>query len=223
MTTTNDRAATQVQQWPGYAPAYPPPAPPTWQPEPPRKGGGGLALVIAALTGAVVAGTVAALVTTGIRDTTPVAPAAAPMTVTVAPPAPPAPPAPAPLPAAQADNITCEQGWNGAFQFTNAAAAALKTLPPGMTVHDPAVRANPGWSAAVQSAGDYYQQASDFLRAHIAPGTTPILASAADTAVLALSTFGYAEKNFEPGARDAIDVVHASADTVAHLCDRLSP
>lgn len=220
MTTTNDRAATQVQQWPGYAPGYPPPVAPAWQPEPPRRGGGGFALVVAALTGAVVAGTVAALVTTGLRDTTPVAPVAAPMTVTVAPAA---PPAPAPLPAAQADNITCEQGWNGAFQFTKAASTALKILPPGMTVRDPAVRANPEWTAAVQSAGDYYQQASDFLRTHIAPGTTPILASAANTAVLAMSSFGYAEKNFEPGARDAIDVVHASADTVAHLCDRLSP
>ena len=223
MTTTNDRAATQVQQWPGYAPAYPPPAPPTWQPEPPRKGGGGLALVVAALTGAVVAGTVAAMVTTGLRDTTPVAPVAAPMTVTVAPPAPPAPPAPAPLPAAQADNITCEQGWNGAVPFVHAATEAFKNLPPGMQTYDPAVRANPGWSAAVQSAGDYYQQASEFVGSHIAPGTTPILASAVETAARGLSGFGYAIRSFDRAYPDARAASIAADDAVEHLCDRLSP
>lgn len=223
MTTTNDRAATQVQQWPGYAPAYPPPAPPTWQPEPPHKGRGGLALVIAALAGAVVGGTVAALVTTGIRDTTPVAPVAAPMTVTVAPPAPPAPPAPAPLPAAQADSMTCKQGWDGAAPFAHAAAEALKTLPPGMTPPDPAVRANPGWSAAVQSAGDYYRQASVFIHNHIAPGTTPILASAVETAVRAAEGVGYAIGNFDPAYADARAATIAANDAVDHLCDRLSP
>jgi hypothetical protein len=223
MTTTNDRAATQVQQWPGYAPGYPPPVAPAWQPEPPRKGGGGLALVVAALTGAVVAGTVAALVTTGLRDTTPVAPVAAPMTVTVAPPAPPAPPAPAPLPAAQADNITCEQGWNGAVPIAHVATEVLKVIPPDIKTLDPAVRANPEWTAAVQKAGDSWQQVGEFLSTHIAPGTTPILASAVETAARAESGYGYALGNFDPATGNARAVSIAAEKMVERLCDRLSP
>ena len=223
MTTTNDRAATQVQQWPGYAPAYPPPAPPTWQPEPPHKGGGGLALVIAALTGAVVAGTVAALVTTGIRDTTPVAPVAAPATVTVAPPAPPAPPAPAPLPAAQADRHTCEQGLIPVAAPLQQANELFAVLPQGLSPIDPAVRANPAWSAAVQKAGGLYVQASETLRANIAPGTTPILAAVADVNVQALAASGYGYQNFDPAVGNSRELVISVAHAMEHLCDRLAP
>lgn len=206
----------------------PPPAPPQMAgyPPPPGPPSGGRRrrlwpmLVAAAAGGAVVASGAAALITTQARDT--VAAPASPMPSTVTIPAPtPAPPAP--LPAAQADRETCQVGFVGTQQPTKSAAQALAILPSGMKVLDPAVRSNPVWAGAVRSAGESYRQASDALRAHIAPGTTPVLAQAANTAVSAFRLVGDAYVAFDPIAGNAFEMALESSDQMVALCQRLAP
>jgi hypothetical protein len=92
-----------------------------------------------------------------------------------------------------------------------------------MKVLDPAVQANPDWAAAVRKAGDFYKQASESLRTQIAPGTTPILAQAANTAVNAFRLLGDAYINSDPIAGNAYDIALESSDQMAALCTRFAP
>ena len=177
-------------------------------------------LVGAGVVGAVVAAVAAAVITVQVRDTTT---AAAPEThppVTATVPAP-APPLPAPLPTAQADRQTCEQGWIPAGNLIDSAEAAMHIVPKGSKIDDPAVRSNPEWSAALQKAGDLYRQASDALKSRIAPGTTPILAEAANTAVQALRLLGDTISKNDPISGNAGDIGNATAKEIGVLCTRL--
>lgn len=199
---------------PGYSPMPPgPPAPDR------RRSWPGLAT--AGVVGAVVAAAAAAIITAQARDTTAAPPqTSAPVTVTV--PAPP-PPLPAPLPTAQADRQTCDQGWDGTDVPTKSAAKALDILPPGVTVLDPAVQENPEWAAAVRRAGGLYLQASEGLATQIAPGTTPILAQAANTAAKALRVLGDSHITFDPISGNAHHLAVDAANQMAVLCTRLAP
>ncbi len=200
-------------QMPGYPPL--PPGPPA--------GSGGRRrwpkLVAAAAIGAVVAASAAAVITTQLRNS-PAPESPTPVTVTV-----PAPTqaAPAPLPTAQADNQTCQVGFIATQAPTKAAAQALSVLPPGIKVLDPTVQANPDWAAAVHRAGELYKQASESLRTQIAPGSTPILEHAANTAVNAFRLVGDAYINFDPIAGNAYEMALESSDQMVALCTRLAP
>jgi len=110
-----------------------------------------------------------------------------------------------------------------AAERVDAATDALTVIPKELTILDPAVRANPDWNAAVQKAGTLYRQASDALRPRIAPGTTPILAGAADTAVKALSVLGDSYTGFDPAAGKTHEIAAASSHEMAALCTRLAP
>lgn len=196
-----------------------PPAPPP----PPSRGSrrNWPALATAALAGAIVTAIISAVITMQVRDTTPAAaPTQAPVMKTVQPPA---PPSPAQLPTAQADHQTCFQGWDAASHYTDMAKDALRVLPNGMKVSDPAIQSNPDWTAALKRAGSLYQQASDTLRAQIAPGTTPILSAAANTAVEALRALGDATANPTAANGNAFGIADAAAKEVGALCDRLAP
>jgi hypothetical protein len=200
---------------PGYCPL--PPGPPA--DDRPRRWPG---LISAGVVGAVVAAVAAAVITVQARDTTTAAAPTAPARVTVTVPAP-TPVSPAPLPTAQADRQTCEQGWIPAGHFADSGKAALATLPKGTRVGDPAVRTNPDWAAAVQKAADSYRQASDALASQIAPGTTPMLAQAAQTAARALHVLGDADSASDLIAGNAGEIGNAAAKEVGVLCMRLAP
>ena len=198
-----------------------PPAPPyQFPPAPPGPGRRRVwpSVLAAGAAGAVVAATIATLITGSVRDTATPAPKAAPVvTVTVAP------PAPAPLGVDEANRHTCEDGLLATVAPARAAAAALKTLPPGVKIADPQVRDNPEWAAAVRRAGDYSLQVSDILRNNIAPGTTPILAAAAETAANAFHAKGDAYKGLDALNGNAHDIAKATSDEMAVLCERLAP
>lgn len=117
--------------------------------------------VAIAAASAVLAATVAALITARVSSTDnssghSTAPA---VTVTATPP-PPAPPAP--LPTAQADRQTCN-AWHAAGDQVHAATQAQNVIPKGVTILDPAVRENPEWAAAVKQSADLYGQAGRTL------------------------------------------------------------
>jgi hypothetical protein len=204
---------------PGY-PIYPPPGYPTGPVQHRRRWP---VVAAAAAVGAVVAAVIATIVTTAVTaNTIPAAGTAAPKTVTMTA-TPTAPLPPAPLPAAQADRQTCQNGWLAAEEPVKAAGTAQSVIPKGMDILDPAVRANPDWSAALQKAGDFYTQAADILGARIAPGTTPILAQAADSATKAFYALGATYKNFDPVNGNAHDIALQASDEMAVLCQRLAP
>lgn len=224
MTTTNERHAPTAPAWgppapPAYHPAYYQPGYAPLPPGPPRRPRLWPALVTAGVIGAAVASIAAGTITAQVRDN---AAPAAPESVTITVPAP-VPPAPAPLPVAQANRQTCQQGWLATVQPARDATAALALLPSGMSILDPAVRTNADWTAAVQRAGDLYRQASTALQAQIAPGTTPILANAAATAVQAFQALGDSYSGFDAIAGNAHDVATESSDQMAVLCKRLAP
>lgn len=213
--------------------AFPPPLPPPpdpgkWPPPPgpppPPPGGSRRswpALATAVAAGAVVAAIIAAVITMQVRDTTPAAaPTHAPVTKTVQPPA---PASPAPLPTAQADRQTCEQGWIPAGHFIDSGKAALRTLPGGVRIGDPIVKTNPDWNAAAQQAASFYRQAGDAMASAIAPGTTPILAAAADTAVKELRLFSVVISTNDATVGNAGTLGNATANAVGTLCERLAP
>jgi len=179
-------------------------------------------LVAAGLVGAVVAAVAAATITVANRDSSPAAApqTRAPVTKTVSPAA---PSSPAPLPTAQADHQTCYQGWDSASHFTDLAGDAMRALPKGMKISDPTIQSNPDWTAALQKASGFYQQASDALRSQIAPGTTPVLLNAANTAVLALHTLGDATANPTATNGNAFNAADAATKEVGILCNRLAP
>lgn len=177
-------------------------------------------LVAAAAISAVVASAAAVAITIQAQDTTATPGSPTRETITVAAPT---PAAPAPLPTTEADHQTCQVGFVGTQAPTKAAAQALALLPPGVKVLDPAVQANPDWAAAVRRAGDFYKQASDALRTQIAPGTTPVLAQAANAAVSAFQVLGNAYRDFDPIAGNAHDIALAASDQMVTLCQRLAP
>ncbi|PBA23623.1 MAG: hypothetical protein EKK51_27055 [Mycolicibacterium sp.] len=210
----------------GVDTAFPPPPPPQmpgYPPLPPGPPAGGSrrwpVLVGAAIVGAVVSAVAAFAITTQARDTT-VQGLPAPTTVTVAAPTP-APPVP--LPTTEADRQTCQQGWIPAGNLIDQALAAVRTLPDGIKVGDPAVRSNPDWTAAVRRAADAYQQAGDALAGSIAPGTTPALAEAGRTAVNSLHLLASAMRTGDPATGNAGEIVNTSGSQVGHLCQRLAP
>lgn len=212
-TPTHTQASIQPAYPPGppthYAPAGPPPPHrPRWVP-----------LAAAAAAGAAIAGVVATIITASLTQTPTATVTSAPITVTATPTP---PPAPAPLPTAQADRQTC-QAFMIAGDQAKAAAATLKILPEGMTIVDPAVRANPEWASAVVRAADLYNAASTTLASRIAPGTTPVLAQSARTLSAALAAVSQADRTYDPAGGDVYAVARASDGTMVGLCKRLAP
>lgn len=200
---------------PGYAPCPPPNQPAfghslRWP-----------ALLGAAAVGALVAAAAAAVITVQVRDAPgPAQESAAPLTVTVDPPT---PDSPTPLPTAQADRKTCEQGWIPAGEFIDGAKAELARTPAGMSVTDPAIRANPEWTAAVDRAGDLYRQAGDALASNITPGATPVLTEAAHTAAESARLLGDAISTRDPINGNAGEIANEAAAQMGALCQRLAP
>ena len=92
-----------------------------------------------------------------------------------------------------------------------------------MTILDPAVRANPTWTAGAERAADLYGQASETLAAGIAPGTTPMLDQTADTVVGALRALFTTTKAFDDASGNAYAVVKEVANAMDVLCERLAP
>ncbi len=209
--------------FPPPPPAYPPP--PGYPPQPPGPGARARrrwpALVLAGIAGAVVASVASVLITVQVRDNTvqqrqPSSPA----TVTVTAPT---PPAQTPLPTAEANRKTCQQGWVAAGDHIRSAQAAVAGLPPDVKIGDPAVASNPQWSAAVQQAADFYRQASDALAPNIAPGTTPVLAEAAHTSVKALRLLADAIKTSDAITGNAVAIANETTQQTGALCVRLVP
>jgi|SRR5271166_712583 len=208
-------------------PPPPPPAMPGYSPLPPGPPADDRrrrwpVVVAAGVVGAVVAAVAAAVITVQARNATTVTAPQAPAPVTVTVPAP-TPASPAPLPTAQADRQTCQQGWLATQDPAKAATNALAILPPGAKILDPAVQNNPEWAAAVRRAGEFYQQASDALQAQIAPGSTPVLTQAANTAVKAFHVLGNSYTKFDPISGNAHDIAVKASDQMAALCTRLAP
>lgn len=170
---------------------------------------GGVAL------GAVIAAAITAAIATHAGTAT----TGTPVTITATPPA---PVPPAPLPAAEADRQTCN-AWLSAGKLINDAATNLAVFPSGVKVLDPAVRANPEWTAAVQKAANLYGQAATTLASDTAPGTTDILnkTSVATAAALRVLSTGYG--TFDDAAGNTYHMVKESADTMDALCNRLAP
>lgn len=203
------------QAWPPQQYTPPPLLPPPLPPAPAARRRwpvfvGGVAIgaaIAAAVTGALMAGT---------RDTS----SRTPVTITTT--APPAPTTPASLPAAEANRATCD-AWVATGDLIHAASKAQSAIPQGMTILDPAVRANPDWSAAVQRAADQYKQAGDKLASGIAPGTTTILDQSARATAAGLTTLATAYNTFDEANGNAYHVVKESSDTMDVLCNRLAP
>lgn len=198
-------------------PAAPaPPAPPS----PPPTGARRLwpQLAAGAAIGAALATLTALAITTigpNASTTTPAAPA--PVTVTAAP-----QPGPAPLPLDQANRQTCQEGWlNASVHIRNATNA--QAAIGADSILDPAVRANPSWTAAVHDAGAQYRQAADALKTQIAPGTSPILLATSNTTVRAYYALGDAYSNFDDLNGNAHAVATDTAEQMFALCTRLAP
>jgi len=165
--------------------------------------------------GAAIAAAITAALTAGTSDTA----TRTPVTITAPPPA---PTTPAALPAAEANRATCD-AWVATGDLIHAASKAQSAIPQGMTILDPAVRANPDWSAAVQRAADQYKQAGDKLASGIAPGTTTILDQSARATAAGLTTLATAYNTFDEANGNAYHVVKESSDTMDVLCSRLAP
>ena len=174
--------------------------------------------VAGAATGAVITALVAAVIVSRHQAETATKPPA-PATVTVTPSP---PPTPAPLPSAQADRHTCN-AWLTVGKHVDAASAALETLPKGMTIMDPQVRANPDLSALVSKAATEYNEAADTLAAGIAPGTTVILNLAATTAAGALHALATGDSTYDVANGNTFHTWKEAAGTVNVLCARLAP
>lgn len=149
------------------------------------------------------------------------APVPRPVTITVTA-TPPPPPTPVPLPVDQANRRTCE-AWLAAGTHVNAANAALKVLPKGVTVVDPGVPGNREWSEAVKTAVAEWNRAGDTVTDGIAPGTTPILQKSAAAAAAALHTMATADETADPADGNAFGTWHEAAGLVNVLCERLAP
>lgn len=165
--------------------------------------------------GAVAAAAITAAIVARPSGTTP----STPVTITASPPA---PSTPAPLPAAEANRHTCDT-WLAAGKLINDAATELAVLPAGTKILDPAVRANPDWSAAVQRAADRYKQAGDGLAIGIAPGTAAILDQMASSTANVLHALATADGSYDSAGGNAYDSLKASANTMDVLCEQLAP
>ena len=199
------------QAWPPqqYTPPPLPPAPAARRRWPVFVGGVAIGAVIAAaMTAALMAGT---------RDTT----AGSPVTITATA-APPAPTTPAPLPAAEANRHTCE-AYSKAGQQLRMATESLQVIPPEITIVAPEVRANSDWSAAVQKAADLYGQAARTLATGIAPGSTPALDQTANAFSDALRAMSTAYRTYDDAVGDIYAVGKASDGAMSVLCKRLAP
>lgn len=202
-----------------FTPLQPPGFPPA-PPRPDRHRNLWPAVVIAGTISALVASAAAALITVQVRSTSEPRGFGAPVTVTAAAPT---TDKPAPMPVDLANRTTCQEGFVATQAPTKSAVEALSALPVGMKILDPAVQQNPEWTSAVRRAGAYYTQASEALRAKVAPGTTPVLAGAADTAVEAFRLLGDSYTNFAPIAGNAHDLAVEASDQMVALCTRLAP
>jgi len=212
------------------APHPPAQTPPPFHAPPPdpreqRRTRGWTALIAAAVVGAAISAAAAAIIVVQASDTggATALGESAPVTVTVAAPRSAKKSPPPPLPAAQADRQTCQGGWIAAGNLSKSAVAALDVLPPGLTIADPVIRTNPAWDDAVRTAGDLYHRASQALRSQIAPGTTPILANASDTAAQSLNMLGETLIGDRDLNGNASAIADAAAEQMAVLCTRLAP
>lgn len=198
------------------------PGPPPWPPiERPRRRWG--AVVAAAALGAITASVAAVIITVQTRDTTITAPPT-PASVTETVPAP-APAEPTPWPTAQADRHICTEGDQASGSYVSQAKAQMALLPAGVRTDDPIILYDPHWQAVVSAAGRFYRQAGDALAAEIPPGATPILAEAANTAVLAMYFLGdtTASADLVYASGDALAIANATSRELAALCSRLAP
>ncbi|BBY55985.1 hypothetical protein MKOR_32360 [Mycolicibacillus koreensis] len=169
------------------------------------------------MAAAVVAGSIAGLVTVVVMtrgdDAGPVEePVAQTKTVTASP-----PPPPEPLPAEQADEKTCA-GWDDARSTVLDAASALSVIPDGMDVLSPEVQTHPDWKAGVAKASRLFEQAADTLADAKAAGTSPMLGHVTDTTVGTLRTVSVAYETFAPESGNAFDAFHESQLTMDWLC-----
>lgn len=189
--------------WPAPQPVGPPPRPRRRWP------------AIAATTagGALIGGLVAALVTIAATpNTTPLSAPPQPVTVTAAPP----PPPPA-LPVEEADAQTCH-AWGTADRLVTAAISAMQVIPEDVTIDSPAVQDTPAWRSSVMRASTLFNQAASTFETQIAPGTSPMLAQTADTAVSALRTLSEAYKTFDPISGNSVPTFRATQKALDWLC-----
>lgn len=177
------------------------------------------ALLVAGAIGAVVAATVAGLITAEVRSDHD---GSAPQTTVTSTVAAPPPPSAAPLPVRQADQKTCRDGWVPAGNLARSAVTSLRRLPEGVRVDDPRIASNTEWAAAVQEAGNSYRRAGDVLSANITPGATPVLEESAEAAARALQFLGDAILASDPVNGNAGDIVDAAGAQVGALCQRLA-
>lgn len=207
------------EQLPPYAPVPPystlPPPPP--MPGPPMSGPPRprrwwpIAGVIGLVLGAGIASIVSAG-TSGHTSTTSTV-----VTVT-AQPSP--PPAAAPLPTADADRATCNTVVTAA-QLTREASEAQGVIPKGLSILDAQTQDNPEWKAGVMKAADSYAKAADVI--NVAPGSTPILADAAEGARATLRTLSTAYRTFDDANGNAHGAAKEAAGLVNVLCSELAP
>lgn len=206
-------APTQTPVYPSYPPGYTPPQPPRRRLWP--------AFVGVGVGSAAVAALVTALITSGSNSAEPITSRAATATTTVTV-APSSPPAPAALPTAQADRQTC-QAWLTAGALINSSANARSVLPSGMTVSDPAVRANPDWSSAVQRSAGLYRQAAEVLRSRVAPGSTEILAASAQAEAATLQALSISVGGYDAANGNNYEAAKQGGNAMDVLCQRLAP
>ncbi len=176
-------------------------------------------IVVAFVIGVVVAIVVAQVGAAALRHTSEPEPRPT-ATVTVVPPEPVPPP---PLPTELADRQTCVEGWLAARDLRQSAIDMLDVMPKGIRLDNPAIQQNPDWVAAVRRSADAMRQAGDALETHIALGATPLLASAARTAVTAFHTEAFAYTNFAPAMWGASALGDETSQQIAALCTRLVP
>lgn len=203
---------------PPYAPVPPystlPPPPPMPMPPPPGpprpRRWWPLAGVIGMALGAAIASVISAGTMGGNTST-------APVTIT-AQPAP--PPAPVPLPTADADRATCNS-WVTVAKLTREASAAQSVIPDGLSILDAAKQNNAEWKAGVIKAANAYAKAADVI--DVAPGSTLILAQAAEGARGTLRTLSTAYRTFDDANGNAYEAAMESGGMMNVLCGRLAP
>lgn len=203
---------------PPYAPVPPystlPPPPPMPMPPPPGtprpRRWWPVAGVIGMALGAAIASVISAGTMGGNTST-------APVTIT-AQPAP--PPTPVPLPTADADRATCNT-WVTVAKLTREASEAQGVIPEGLSVLDAQKQNNADWKAGVMKAAAAYAKAADVLT--VAPGTTPILADAAEGARATLRTLSNAYRTFADTSGNAYAAAKESGVMVNVLCNELAP
>lgn len=135
---------------------------------------------------------------------------------------------PSPIPAAappfalvDANQQTCN-AWLSAGYRIRAAKRDQSSIPRKMSIHDPAVRANPAWRTAVQTASGEYQQAAEILAKGTAPDATAILVESAQAAVEALNVIATAYASFDDADGNAYRSLKKASETVDVMCLRFA-